>query len=124
MPEIHLPGSCLYVLLDTKLNGYITWLEKDACAIMAWTTGEKAEEYATKMYADRPLSVCTVRKQLAKTFIKQMVRSNVDYLVLDVRPELVEPSVDGLDMMEQYLENDPHRHYAIMDLKKVVARLF
>lgn len=124
--SIQLPGTALYALLDIELNGYITWTETkpapigEVIAVLMFTSGELAEQYLYKVMPARSehISVCRVSKQLARTFVGQMLQSKINYVLLDVPPIAVDQLAEGELEAQQTLDRD----YMIIDIKRMAAR--
>ena len=102
----------LYALLDTELDGFLTWTEDqpgvgEIVGVILFTRGEGAEEYIHNVMPGRSgvVSVCKITKSKLREFTEQIVDSGVGYALIDP------PSKAGMV-----------RNYAIIDIKKLVAR--
>lgn len=108
-------GSRLYALYDKQLKGFITWMEKGAGAIILFTSGEKAERYATLVYPTRPLVVYIIDKRRAADFVHSMINAGIHYALIDVPPE-------HADTTQEYTD-EQIRDYALVSLVTVRARM-
>tara|TARA_R110002096_G_scaffold186882_12_gene366055 strand:+ start:91 stop:429 length:339 start_codon:yes stop_codon:yes gene_type:complete len=108
-------GNTLFTLRDTSLKGFLTWMEKNTSAVFLFTTGEKAEEYHSKVFPNRPISVYPVPKARMKDFVCSMLNSGLEYAIIDVPWQ-------HADVNEVY-EDEVVRDYAIVDLHTVRARM-
>ena len=108
-------GSRLFAIHDTKLKGFITWMEKGQSAIFLFTTSDKAEHYVEKVRRNRPIVVYPIEKRKAEAFIHQMLNAGINYALVDVPPE----HADTYNVHD----DEVVRNYALIDLRLARARM-
>lgn len=126
-------GKYLYGIFDKTLGGFITWRENkpkpvgEVAGILLFTTGVKAEAYIEKVMPLRVglVKVVAVARNKMCQLVNEMMQAGIDYALVDVPPIAVDQLSEGIDKAETLGDdkNDLIRHYGIVDLRKVVARL-
>lgn len=104
----------LYLLRDVTLGGFLTWMEKKENAILMFTRGQLAERYITEVYPERRIVVFILNRRVVKQFVAEMIASNINYAIIDLPPEHVDP----------YASDEQVRNYGILNLLGLFGKYF
>ena len=120
---IHKPGDQMYLIHDPDRNGLLTWEFEEDRYLMAFTTGDKAEEYNSVVLKERPGEIVVVTKGESKKLARNMVSSGVRWMLIDY------PVINDQDFWDVHpyeiggVPREVGRDYSVVDLKAIVARL-
>ena len=119
---VHNTGDQMYLIMDQVRDGFLTWEHDNNRYIMAFTTGDKAEEYNEVVLKHQRGDIAIIQRRDSKTFARKMVKAGVRWMIIDY------PVVNDQDFWDKPIyeigsvPREQGRNYSIVDLKAIVAR--
>ena len=103
----------MYLIRHEEKSGWLTWKKDDIVYIMAFTTGDKADEYNSSVLEHEQGVVMSIERKDSKDFARNMVMRGVSWMIVDFPVEN--------DKWEWWdIQPELARNYSIVDLKQAV----
>jgi hypothetical protein len=114
----------MYFIHDPVRKGMLTWDHRERRYVMAFTTSDKAEEYNAVVLKHSPGKVVSMHKREGPAMAKSYCAAGVHWMIVDY------PVINDQDFWEdgdrlypiEAIPTEHGRNYAIVDLRKIVAR--
>tara|TARA_R110002126_G_scaffold14054_8_gene59799 strand:+ start:3408 stop:3761 length:354 start_codon:yes stop_codon:yes gene_type:complete len=109
---IHSTGETMYFINCPVRNGWLTYMHDEKIYLMSFTSGEKAEEYNSKVLSGTG-DVVQEYKRNGLFLAKRMIDAGVHWMIVDY------PPINDTAEIWSPVPRELGRDYGIVDLKGV-----